>query len=522
MIRSLNKEVDPASVLAQIEATPPPPASMQQIHSIPPSTSDPEISETNSEGTLELNEAEREGEMRIVEAVEQGEEVDQHRVTADREKEETKMNTEEHGAEGVATMEAEQTLLTTEEVERKLALTMSEAKRMELDVDAQDFERGMEMNKEENPTERVETSPAEGIATSITALDRREVVIVTDEEDNTEKVLPGDEAARPKAAAVLTYQRRPAREETSGKRCEGEQLRETPRQRIRENVDSPARSAAGASQHRMRLLIDEEPEEKDDVIFAPTDAQPSSEKPEPLAEVEENERERRKRKIKGKAIAIPVKKKGRRPAREETSGKRSEGEQPRETPRQRVSENVDSPVRSAVGASHHRRRLLIDEEPEEEDDVIFTPTDVQPSSGESEPLAEVEESERESRERKIKGKAIAIPMKKKPRQASSTLVIREERQEADEDEALRLVRSSKRRHYGVRSATERGPEMTGVHFERMHVRLDNNLLGRMITFDDPQTTKECAARVESSKKARSGRQLHQLALEKLQGVGEFM
>ncbi|XP_042012252.1 neurofilament heavy polypeptide-like [Salvia splendens] len=243
-------------------------------------------------------------------------------IPTGREVEDADVNMEEQGVKRIVTIEAGQPLLTAEEV----------------------LEKDTTVNEEENPTERVETSPAEGIATSTTAPERREVVIVTDEEEESEK---------------------------------------------------------------------------------------------------------------------------RRPAREETSGKRSEEEQPKEALRQRAGEDVDSPARSAVGVPRRRTRLIIDEEPEEEEDVIFTPIDAQPSSGLPESPAKVEDSEREKREQKRKGKSIAILVKKKPRQASSTLVIRERRQEAEErdleeDEALRFELRSKRMNDGTRSASAQRPEIAGV------------------------------------------------------------
>ncbi|XP_042005840.1 neuromodulin-like [Salvia splendens] len=126
----------------------------------------------------------------------------------------------------------------------------SEATEIDMEVDG-DQSAGW------NFTERVEKTTNE-------TPESREVVIVTDEEEETEKVPPKDEAVEARAAAIHTYQRRPAREETSGKRSEDEQPREAPIERIREDMNSPARSTVGASRRKRRLLIDEEPEEEEE------------------------------------------------------------------------------------------------------------------------------------------------------------------------------------------------------------------------------------------------------------------
>ncbi|XP_042019039.1 vicilin-like seed storage protein At2g18540 [Salvia splendens] len=245
--------------------------------------------------------------------------------------------------------EVEEPLLTHEEAAANLATRNSEAIEMDMEVD-ENRTAGW------NSTERIEKNTDE-------TLERREVVIVTDEEEETEQVPHSDEAAEAKAAAILTYQ---------------------------------------------RML-----------------------------------------------------------AREETSRRRSEEELSREAPRQRAGGNVNSPARSAVEIPRCRRRLLIDEEHEEKEDVIFTPIDAQPSFGQPNPPAEVEDCERERRERQRKGNTIATPLKKKPRQASTTLVIQEgrervEERDDEEDEALSMERRSKRRNDGVRSASEQRPEMAKI------------------------------------------------------------
>ncbi|XP_042000450.1 pharyngeal muscle protein 2-like [Salvia splendens] len=263
---------------------------------------------------MELNEVEKQGEMKMVEIVEQGEEVEQQLhdagpvegpeemiIPTDREVEEADVNTEEPRVKATVTTEAEQPVLTAEEVERHLAATVSEAERMELDVEAQEFENGMTVNEEENPTERAEMGPVEGVETNTTVPEKREVVIVTDEEDETEKVLLHAEIVQPEAEAVvfLTYQGRPARDETSEKRFEEEQPRQTLRQKIRETVESPTRSTAGVPRRRRRLIIVEEPEDEEDVFFSPMDARPSQVQPDAPYEANDSERERRERKREG-------------------------------------------------------------------------------------------------------------------------------------------------------------------------------------------------------------------------------
>ncbi|XP_041996498.1 neurofilament medium polypeptide-like [Salvia splendens] len=280
MIKSLNKEVDPTSVLARIEAAALPPATMQQgSENLQPETRNATVEKERSEGTTIIEEEENiwnemDG------PLEKGEEVEQKLPTMGVEPSSRTEIPEEIPAEPIpmetATVdepieEAEQPLLTPEEVTTNLA-----------EKNFEDAENDMEVGENRtagwNSTERVE------IPTDDT-LERREVVIVTDEA---------------RAAVIGTYQRRPAREETSGRRSEEEQPRETPRQRAGEDVDSPARSAVGPPRRRRRLLIDEEPEEEEDVFFTPMDARPSSGQPDTPAEVDDSERERKERKRRGK------------------------------------------------------------------------------------------------------------------------------------------------------------------------------------------------------------------------------
>lgn len=64
--------------------------------------------------------------------------------------------------------------------------------------------------------------------------------------------------------------------------------------------------------------------------------------------------------------------------------------------------------------------------------------------------------------------------------------------------------------------------MARIQFEKLQVDLTEELLGRILTFDDPKLTGECKARVERDKKVRSGRRLKEETLKELGTETEFL